>query len=186
MKKQDLTDLGIAEDVAEKIFALHGKGLEPFKAQVTDLTKQLEAAGTQLTEANKQIEGFKGMNVDEIKKSADEYKAKFEQAQKDATDQLAALKFDHALEAALTGAKAKNPKAVTALLSRDALKLNEDGTILGLTEQLEKVKTENDYLFESDKPAPRVVAGANNKSVIGDPVVMAARKAAGLPLEIKE
>ena len=60
------------------------------------------------------------------------------------------------------------------------LKLTEDG-LVGLKEQLEKVKPENDYLFESDVPTPKIVSGGGNKPLENqDAVVIAMRKAAGL------
>jgi len=63
------------------------------------------------------------------------------------------------------------------------MKLNDDGSIVGLTEQLENIKTENGYLFEDDQPTPRIVSGGQPKTVIGDPVILAARRAAGLSTE---
>lgn len=185
MNKKDLIDLGIAEDVAEKIVVLHGKDIESHKTKITELQGQFDTANTQLTDANKQIEDFKGMDIEGVKKSADEYRANFEKLQTESAAQLANLKFDHALQSALTSAKAKNPKAVTALLSRDALKLNDDGSILGLKEQLETIQKDNDYLFTSETPEPRIVAGGNSQSVIGDAMTNAARKAAGLTTEQK-
>jgi len=70
--------------------------------------------------------------------------------------------------------------AVRALLKETDLKLAEDGSIVGLTEQLEKVKTENDYLFESEDANPKIVTGGNKTTTNTDPIVFAARKAAGL------
>ena len=105
-------------------------------------------------------------------------------AEADRVAEVSRLKFEHALDVALSGAKAKNVKAVKALLELDKLKFSEeDGSILGLKEQLEKVKAENDYLFESSEAPPRIVAGGKSKSVIIDPVIQAARKAAGLTVE---
>ena len=75
-----------------------------------------------------------------MKRTADDYKAKFEQAQADSKKQLEAMQFDHALEGALSGAKARNTKAVRALLETDKLKLNKDGTLTGLSEQLDKIR----------------------------------------------
>ncbi|NLY77321.1 MAG: hypothetical protein GX080_04430 [Tissierellia bacterium] len=49
------------------------------------------------------------------------------------------MKFDYALEKALTVAKARNIKAVKALLDLENLKLADD-KILGLDEQLKKSK----------------------------------------------
>ena len=104
-----------------------------------------------------------------------------EKAEKDAAIQVAGLKFEHALDNALIAAKTKDQVAVKAHLKIDALKLNEDGTILGLKEQLEPLQKEKDYLFESEEPEPKIVIGARNKNVLGDSVVDAARKGANLP-----
>lgn len=183
MNKKDLIDLGIAEDIAEKVVVMHGKDIESHKAKLATANTELEGLKAQLAEASTTIEGFKKLDIDGVKKSADEWKAKAEQAQKEAADQVSKLKFDHALDGALTGAKAKNAKAVKALLNSADLKLAEDGSILGLKEQLEKIKSENDYLFESDQKAPQIVTGGNNQSVLTDPFVTAMRKGAGLSLE---
>jgi hypothetical protein len=184
MKTEDLKKLlgeNATDETINAIMKLHGQDVEAHKTKVTDLTTQLEAANKQIGEANTTIEGLKAMKPDELKAAADDYKAKFEQAQADAKAQLEAVKFDHALESALTGAKAKNVKAVRALLKSDALKLTEDGKILGLDEQLTEIKKDADYLFEGEKKDPKLVIPTNNKPVTGDPMVAAMRKAAGLP-----
>jgi len=182
MNKKDLIALGISEEIADQVVVLHGKDIESHKTRLSTLQTELDGAKTQLTEAGTTIEGFKKLDVDGIKAAADDWKAKAEQAQRDAVAQLSELKFSHALESSLTGAKVKNAKAVQALLSKDALKFNEaDGSIIGLKEQLEKIKSENDYLFEDAKETPKIVTGGNSKSVMGDAVATAARKAAGLP-----
>jgi len=192
MNKADLEKLGLTTealekadltaDVLDKIIVAHGKDIEKHKGIAETSKTEIQTLKDQLTEANKQIENFKGMDVETIKRTAEDYKTKFEQAQADATAQLANLKFDHALQGALTGAKAKNPIAVQALLKRDALKLNDDGTILGLKEQLETIQKDNDYLFESANPQPRIVTGGNNQPITGNAFTDAARRGAKLPL----
>ena len=183
MKTEDLIALGLTQEIADKVFALHGKDIETHKANVTTLQTELDTAKTQLTEAGTTIESFKAMKPDELKAAADDYKAKFEQATTEAQKQMTALKFDHALESALASAKAKNPKAVSALLSKDALKFNEaDGSIIGLKEQLEAIQKDNDYLFVSDAPPPPVIVkGGNSQSVLGNTFADAARRGAKLP-----
>lgn len=183
MKREELIKLGIAEDLVDKIMALHGSDIESHKAKLTTSQAEIDGLKKQLTEAGTTIEGFKKLDPEALQKAADEWKVKAEAAQAEATNQVAALKFDHALDGALTGAKAKNAKAVKALLAMDALKLNDDGSILGLKEQLEKIQSENDFLFESDQPTPKIVTGGNPKSVISDPMIQAARRAAGLTVE---
>lgn len=181
MNKEDLIKLGVTdENVIQSIIVLHGKDIEKNKADLSATQTELTSTKGQLQEASMAIEGFKKLDVEGVKKSADEWKAKAEEAQANAEKQIGQLRFDFALNQSLLGAKAKNPKAVKALLTMDDLKLTEDGSIAGLNDQLEKVKTENDYLFESENPPPKIVAGGGDKSVIADAVVVAARKAAGL------
>jgi len=185
MNKEDLKKLGITdEEVIKQIIVLHGKDIESHKAEVAQAGSQMTALQGQLTAANQTIEGFKKMDVDGIKKAADEWKAKAEQAQAEAQKQISGLKFEHALSGALSSAKARNQKAVRALLDAEAMKLGEDGQIIGLKEQLEKIRTDNDFLFEPETPAekpPRIVSGGGDKkTVVSDSVVDAARKAAGL------
>jgi dsDNA-specific endonuclease/ATPase MutS2 len=193
MKREDLKKLGLTDeviekagleaDVLDKIMALHGKDIEKHKEDLATATTAAEGLQKQLDEANKQIESFKELKPEELQKAVEDWKTKAETAEAEAKKQIDALKFDHALDGALLGAKAKNPKAVKALLKIDDLKLTDDGKLLGLDEQVEALKTEYDYLFESDEPEPKIVAGGKNKTVIGDASVIAARQAAGLPTE---
>jgi DNA repair exonuclease SbcCD ATPase subunit len=183
MKRDQIKKLlgeSATDEIIDAIMKLHGESVQANQTQITDLTKQLETANGQITEANKQIEGFKNMKPEELQKAADDYKAKWEQAQADAKSQLAALKFDHALDGALTTAKARNPKAVRALLQTDLLKLADDGTVSGLKEQLEKIQADNDYLFNSEEPTPKIVAGGNNQPVITDAFEAALLRGAGI------
>jgi hypothetical protein len=186
MKREDLTKLGLTDDaVIDAIMKAHGQDIEGHKTALATSATQIETLQGQLKEAGATIESFKAMKPEELKAAADDYKTKFEQAQADAQKQVAALKFDHALDSALTGAKAKNAKAVKALLDMDVLQKAYDdktGTIVNFDEHLRPVRESNDYLFESETPTPKIVTGGNNKSILGDAVSAAARAAAGLPV----
>lgn len=181
MKRDDLEKLGLEKDVIDQIMGLHGKDVEKAKADLTAAQTESATLKTQLDDANTTIEGFKALDVDGIKKAADDYKAKAEQAEADAKKQVEALKFGHALDQALTGVKAKDPVAVRAHLKLDDLKLSSEGAIIGLEDQLTTIKASHEFLFESDTPPLRIVAGGNTPPPAGDPVVAAMRKAAGLP-----
>lgn len=187
MKREDLKKLELADDVIDKIMVLHGADEQAHQTKVGTLETENAGFKKQITEANTAIEGFKKLDVDGIKKAADEWKAKAEAAQAEAEKQIAGLKFDHALDAALAAAKVKNIKAARALLNLEGLKLGDDGAIVGtdetkgLAKQLEAIKASDDYLFEGEGRAPQIVAGGNGKSILGDPATDAMRKAAGLP-----
>lgn len=122
-------------------------GAEKFRA----LETERDGLKSQIGEANKQIEAFGKMDFEGNKKAAEEYKAAAKKAQEDADAKIAAMQFDYALERELTGAKARDPKVVTPLLKRDALKYT-DGTIAGLKEQLEALTKSHDYLFDIAPP----------------------------------
>ena len=181
MKREELEKLGLEKDAIDQIMALHGQTVEKHKTELATVKTEMQTVKDQLAEAGKQIEGFKSLDIDGVKKSADEWKAKAEAAEKSAAEQVAKLKFDTALTSALSSAKAKNAKAVQALLDANALKYNDaDGSIVGLSEQLEKIKAENDYLFESITPIPQIVKGGNNQPVMSDALTAAMRQGAGL------
>lgn len=170
MKTEFLKSLNLSQEVIDKIMAENGKDIavEQKKAekviQERDSYKlKAESLETQVNDANTEIQKFKDMDIDGIKKAADDWKETAENAKADADKQISQMKFDYALSAALTGAKAKNAKAVKALLDMDGLKFN-DGKIVGLDEQLAQIKADNDYLFESDEPAPEFVKGTNGGS----------------------
>ena len=66
---------------------------------------------------------------------------------------------EFAIKSAITSSKAKNERAVRALIDEDEI-LFEDGKILGLEEQLSKIKSSDGYLFKS----PSGTGGSANPS----------------------
>lgn len=116
----------------------------------------------QLKTANETIKTRDGQIRDLEKSAADPEKLKtLEQTIKDlqVENQNTAKKyevelkqkdFEYSIEKALTG-KVHNTKAVKALLNLDALTVDKDN-VLGLQEQLDKLKQSDGYLFIENKP----------------------------------
>lgn len=183
LKEAGIADEKIIGNFVDKTMELHGKDIEAHKASNIALEAQSKTVQEQLAQANKQIEQFKGMKVEDVQKAADDYKAKYETAQVESAKQIAALKFDHALEGELVNSfKAKDITAVRAHLDTSKIQFNE-GKFVGLKEQLEPLTKSHDYLFNAtteNKPLPKVVSGGQSQSVLNDPMLEAARKGAGL------
>lgn len=178
MKREYLKQLGLEQDVIDKIMAENGSDIEELKQQLKTAEADKETLSKQIAEANKQIEEFKGMDIEGIKKAAEDYKSKFEKAEADGKAKIEKLQFDYALSTALSGAKARDSKAVAALLDMDNLQY--DGKeITGLKDQIDRLKTEKSYLFEGDK-TPRVVASTETNQGTDDAAV---RAIMGLPKE---
>jgi DNA-directed RNA polymerase alpha subunit len=198
MNKKDLEKLGLTAealekagvkpDVLDEIIVLHGKDIESHKAKITSLESDRDGFKSQLAEANGQIDSFKKLDPEGIKKAASEWEnkakeweAKATQAAQEAEAKIQAMKFDAALVDALKEAKVKDPADVIPHLKKDMLKLGEDGKFIGLNEQIEPLKESKDYLFQSDEKTPKIIGHGESKTVISDAMVEAARKAAGLP-----
>lgn len=106
---------------------------------------------SQLDDATQKLEGFKGVNVEELQGKISALTDDLA-SQKAAFDkQLADRDFDDMLNTAITGSKAKNVKAVRALLDLEAIKASKNQSA-DIEAALKKVKEENDYLFTSDEP----------------------------------
>ena len=165
MKREFLKAMGLTDEQIDKIMDEHGKTTNSLKTDIETLKQEGISFKEQLDNANSKIEEFKSMDIDKIKSEAEDYKVKFEQSEKDAKEKLEKMQFDHILENALILAKAKDPKLVKVLLEGDALKLKGD-EIIGLKEQLDKVKLEKDYLFNSDdtEKEPVIVKSTKRKS----------------------
>ena len=52
-------------------------------------------------------------------------------------------------------------KAVISLIDTDKVSVKKDGTLDGLTDQLDAVKKSDGYLFETDEPKNRINIGGN-------------------------
>lgn len=137
-----------SDDIDAKISAEIGKSFvakADFNA-TNEAKKKLEAAIAQ-----------RDAQLDELKKSSGndaDLKKQIEQLQKQNAEQkkthdaeLAQLKLDNAVEAALTAAGAKNSKTVKALLDMAEVAFDESGKLSGLDEQLKSIKETDGYLF---------------------------------------
>lgn len=173
MTKEFLKAMGIEGDNADRIIAQAAK--ETSEAETAQAAKfgDYEDIKSQLSDANKQIEEFGKLDFEGVKKSAAEYKAKYEASVKESAEKIEKMQFEHILDGKLAEMKPKNVKAVKALLDMEGLKLN-NGEIVGLKDQLDKIAADNDYLFESSEPVPRYTGPTHSSPApTGDDAVRA-------------
>lgn len=169
MKREFLQNLKVGEvalpkEIIDAIMDENGKDIESAKKPFADY----DTIKGQLADANKTIEDFKSMDIDAIKKTADDWKQKAEQAEKDAAAKIADMEFSSLLDSAIATAKGKNAKAIRALLDTDTLKASKNQSD-DVKAALEAIKKDNDYLFESTQAAPpaqqngiRISSGASH------------------------
>ena len=124
-------------------------------AEIKNLQTEVTGLKTQVSDRDKQLETLKtaaGDNETLTKQIAD-LQAENTKVKETHESEMNQLKIDFAVEKALTGAKAKNIKAVKALLELEDAKLDKDGNVRGLAEQIEKLTSGDDtkFLFEAQK-----------------------------------
>ena len=149
MKKEDLLGMGLTEDQAKKVMdSLDGDFVT--KARFNEVNEELKSVKKSVSDRDKQLEDLKksaGDNTALTQQIADLQKANADQ-HKAHEQEIAALKFNNAVEMALTGAKAKNIKAVRAMLDDTKIKLGDDGKLTGFDEQIEALKKSDGYMFD--------------------------------------
>lgn len=150
MTKEQLMALGLNEEQATKIIEGFGTMIPKSRFdEVNDAKKQLEK---DVADRDEQLEGLKKSAI-----ATDELKAEIERLQGENTEtkekheaEVKQIKLNGAVERALLGAKAKNIKAVKALLNLDNAELDGDD-VKGLTDQIKELQEGEDskFLFES-------------------------------------
>lgn len=164
MKKEELVKLGLDAETAEKVAAASNEELKTYipKARFDEVNNAKIHAENTVKERDKQIEELKAASGDaeSLKKQIETLRATNKQKDSEHAAEIKKLKVDAAVDTALTVAKAKNLKAARALLDLDKAELSDDGTVKGLTEQIEKLKTGDDTKFLFDSSAKPKMKGA--------------------------
>lgn len=153
MKRDELKELGLTAEQIDGIMKIHGSDVESFKSQYSDYD-ELKAQNNELTKQvaknEKDLKSLaKSSNDNEelqntIKSLQDENK----QIKSDFESKVSSIKRDNAINNVLNEHKARNAKAVKALLDMDSITFGDDGKLNGLDDQLSKVESDNAFLFD--------------------------------------
>jgi hypothetical protein len=153
MKRTELEALGLSKEQADAVIKINGDDIENAKAaseaEKTNLTAENASLSKQVKERDKQIDSLKASVGDneELKKQIETLQAE-NKAKDDAhAKELEQLRVEAAVEKALSDSGALNIKAAKALLELTDAKLSDDGTVKGLSEQIDKLKADEGSKF---------------------------------------
>ena len=109
MKREDVKAKipGITDEQLNWIMQENGADINREKTAAAQIQTQLDAATNELTTAKASLAKYDGVDVDAL------------------NGQIASLKFDNALDAAILGKKGRSVKAVRALLDLDTLRKSQ-------------------------------------------------------------
>lgn len=151
MKREFLKELGLEDEVINKIMAENGKDIEAHKRNSEDTTAKLDAKTKEHGEALALIEQLKGENAgnEKLQNSIKDYETKVAQL----TAENAQLKIDKAVEVALLENKAK-PSDIDYLMFKlkadhKDIALDENGKVKGIDDIVSGLKTSYASNFES-------------------------------------
>ena len=156
MTRKQLEDLGLSKEQVDSIMKINSDDIENAKsasaAEIKNLQTEVDGLKTQVSDRDKQLETLKASAGDNeaLTKQIADLQAENTKAKETHESEMTQLKVDFAVEKALTGANAKNIKAVKALLDLTDAKLDKDGNVKGLSEQIEKLTTADDTKFLFD------------------------------------
>lgn len=156
MTKEEIIALGVTEEQAAKVLEMHEKEQSEASAKLTETEAKLSAAEKNAAELSEKVKAFDGVDVAALKKTAEDWETKY-------NADITKAKVDNAVSLALTRAGAKDVDLARHLIDTSVIKLDGD-KVLGLSEQLEKVKTDKAFLFgdESAKETARIDTGLDH------------------------
>lgn len=154
-----------------KTVAENYKTIAEFEKKVNRLTDDLAAEKKRADDAVETLKGFDGKDFDAIQKERDEWKKKHDDAVAAHKQEQEDREFSQILETAITEAKGKNTKAITALLDMDKLR-NSRNQEKDIKSALDALRTESGYLFDDNGGKARFAqsgAGGSAGSTGGNP-----------------
>lgn len=143
-----------SEEIDKKVSEEIGKNFVA-RADFNTLNTEKKNLADTVKERDKQLETLKAStgDVEALKNQIATLQTENATAAKAHEAEIKSLKIDTAVELALSAAKAKNVKAVKALLDLDKAELDADGTVKGLADQIKKLAEAPDsgFMFEAGK-----------------------------------
>lgn len=122
----------VPEEAKSAITAAVGENYKTV-AEVEKIQRARDNYKTQLETAQDALKGFEGVDVKELQGRIASLQGDLQKAQDDYQAKIADMEFESVLDAAVSASKAKNAKAVRALLDLDALKASKNQAALDIS-----------------------------------------------------
>lgn len=156
MKRKFLEDLGLEEEVVNKIMAENGKDLTELKSKVDDLTEQINVKETTIKQKNEKISELEKVDIEAMKKE------QFDLGKAEGSKEIENFKRQNAIDKVCSEEfevdgkkyKVKDKKGLQGYLDNEKIKY-ENEQVTGLVEQFTEIVKTSPYLFETDTRNPQ-------------------------------
>lgn len=133
MKREELEALGLSKEQIDSVLDMHHKELDPVEAKLKTAQESLKAEQDKTEEQDRTIKGlkkdleeFKDADVSGMKLKITELEDSIKEKNAAHQKEIEERDFNDAMKEAISAAKGKNAKAITALLDVDTLKASKN------------------------------------------------------------
>ncbi len=160
MKTEFLKELGLAQDVIDKIMAENGKDIAAEQAKTTAKTRELGTANQMIEDLQEAAKKFDGVDVDKLKDDLTALQTKYNTdvaAEKAKAD---SLQKEYGLKDALKSAGVVDPDyLIFKHGGAEKFAFGADGKPIGLDDITKPYRESSPHLFTENKPAPPARTG---------------------------
>lgn len=175
MKRKFLEDLGLEDEVVNKIMAENGKDLTTLKAQIDELKETVSVKDETIKQKSDKIAELEKVDIEALKKEQFELGKTEGSKEVENFKRQTAINNEFGKEFEVDGKKykVKDVKALKGYLDDSKIEFKDD-KITGLVEQLQEVVKTSPFLFDTDKPTPQFGTSTQSTktSISGDPETM--------------
>lgn len=147
MKKEELIALGVEEEVAKQILVINGRDIGKHK-------KLAEAYRIDMEKANDELEKFKDVNIDELNKQINDWKAKYETETQALNDQLKSQAVEFKAQSYLSKFQFTSERVKSSIMAdfmKQGFEVDENGVFVGADEYMTKLQESEPTSFVNDK-----------------------------------
>lgn len=169
MKREFLKDLGLEDEVINKIMTENGKDIEKHKTEKDAYKTKYDDTKKLLDDANTTIQSYKEMDVEGIKKSAEDWKTKYETDTSALNNKIAQQEYEHQADKYLNKYEFSSNLVRSAVLNQfkeKKFKLEND-TFLGADDFMKQLQESEPGIFKVLNPAPGNTGGTGNHPRVG-------------------
>ena len=175
MERKFLENLGIDKEIINQIMAEYGKNIQDLQKKISDFQEENQ----QLKNDNSTYQEFKDIKPDEIQQTINDLKNQIQENENKYKQDLADRDFNSFIDNGLNESKARDVRAVKALLDIDSLK-NSKNQNEDFKKAIEDLKKNKSFLFESNEPIDNVNVGGSQDTPPNDVEDIALRNIFGI------
>ena len=158
MRKEDLLNIGVAEENVAKIIELAKADLEGYvpKARLDEVIKDRDALKTQIVDRDKQLEALKKIDAEGLQAEIERLQTENTTTKEQYESEISKMKLDSAIRDTLRTAEARNIDMALKLIDLSEVGFDKKGNLTGLDEQIAALK-ENEFsknLFGKEQANP--------------------------------